>query len=286
MVHPENPRSSMVLNHLKDLPKSGTLSQATDGMIYLDIADDWIFKSLEVLTTFGYKRPEFFVHPPAPVGSHIKVITRREAEDYELGGGHSVPDIPEIGQEFEFEVVSAYPSYPRKRSYGVESRYKLKIECPELERIRRDLTGLAKPTSGFFICVGVRFKNSEYEIDVPNEEKLINMENEDDEIFDVDNVLPLSMKNDLNDPRTDEMKPKSEGSENESNDSGEKEPKAKGSEKFRKAKKSNDAQEKEMKPKAEEIKERLRRLLLVVCCAVLWLSMMKMRYELVFTFLT
>ena len=183
MVHPENPRSSMVLNHLKDLPKSGTLSQATDGMIYLDIADDWIFKSLEVLTTFGYKRPEFFVHPPAPVGSHIKVITRREAEDYELGGGHSVPDIPEIGQEFEFEVVSAYPSYPRKRSYGVESRYKLKIECPELERIRRDLTGLAKPSAGFFICVGVRLEGEEVNFGLSSGETLNNLENEDEEDF-------------------------------------------------------------------------------------------------------
>ena len=138
----ENPRPSLVLNHLKDLPKSGTLSQTTDGMIYLDIADDWIFKSLEVLTTFGYKRPMWnvFVHPPAPVGSHIKVITRREAEDYELGGGHSAPDIPEIGQECEFEVVSAYPSYPRKREIvewngvewsGVESQTQTEgPQCP------------------------------------------------------------------------------------------------------------------------------------------------------------
>ena len=154
-------------------------------MIYLDIADDWIFKSLEVLTRFGYKRPEFFVYPPAPIGSHIKIITRREAEDHELVGGHFVPDIPEIGQEFQFEVVSAYPSYPRMGSYGVESRYKLKIESPELERIRRDLTGLAKPPAGFFICVGVRFKNMEYEMDISTEEKLINLENEDEELFEV-----------------------------------------------------------------------------------------------------
>ena len=70
---------------------------------------------------------------------------------------------------------------------------------PELERIRRDwLTGLAKPMRS------------------------------------VDGVLPLSLKNDLNDPRTDEMKPKAKGS-----DSQEKKmkPKAKGS----------DSQEKEMK---------------------------------------
>ena len=188
MFHPENPRQSVILNHLKDLPQSGILSQATDGTIYLDIADDWIFKSLEVLTKFGYKRPEFFVFPPAPIGSHIKVITRREAEDHELVGGHFVPDIPEIGQEFQFEVVSAYPSYPRTSSYGVESRYKLKIESPELERIRRDLTGLAKPPAGFFICVGVRFEVEENNVELSSEEKLSSLENEDEEDFrDVEN---------------------------------------------------------------------------------------------------
>ena len=221
MVHPENPRPSLVLNHLKDLPRSGTLSQATDGMIYLDIADDWIFKSLEVLTTFGYKRPEFFVYPPAPVGSHIKVITRREAEDYELGGGQAVPDIPEIGQEYEFEVVSAYPSYPRKRSYGVESRYKLKIECPELERIRRDLTGLAKPSAGFFICVGVRLEGEEVNLDLSSGEKLSNLEKEDEEDFEEEEkngpsdgeVAENNSEQESDRPKMNEMNDGAEGSE-------------------------------------------------------------------------
>ena len=84
---------------------------------------------------------------------------------------------------------------------------------PELERIRRDrLTGLAKPMRS------------------------------------VDNVLPLSLKNDLNDPRTDEMKPKAKGS-----DSQEKKikPKAKGSDskekKMKSKAKGSDSQEKEMK---------------------------------------
>ena len=51
-------------------------------MIYLDLDDDWVFKALEVLKDYGYIRPPFFVFPPTPVGAHIKIITRREAQDY------------------------------------------------------------------------------------------------------------------------------------------------------------------------------------------------------------
>ena len=47
-------------------------------------------------------------HPENPA----IVITRREAEDYKLVGGHVIPEIPEIGQEFQCEVVSAYPPTP------------------------------------------------------------------------------------------------------------------------------------------------------------------------------
>ena len=80
----KNPDAKRVLENLKDLPRTGILSKSIEGMIYLDLDDEWIFKALEVLKDYDYTRPPFFVYPPTPVGAHIKIVTKREAEDNEI----------------------------------------------------------------------------------------------------------------------------------------------------------------------------------------------------------
>ena len=155
MAPPNNPEAEDVMNQIGDLPRTGVVAQDSTGMIYLDIDDDFIFKALEVLRPFGYIRPAFFVFPPAPIGAHIKIVTKREAEDYEVRA--EMRDIPHIGQRVNFQLVKAYVSYPRVRQYGVEARYKIRVESPELDRIRKELTGLQSPLgSGFFILLAVR----------------------------------------------------------------------------------------------------------------------------------
>ena len=188
MAHPENPNTEDVLNNMRDLPRSGTVAQDSTGMIYLDIDDDYIFKALEVLRPFGYIRPAFFVFPPTPIGAHIKIVTKREAEDYELGAEKR--DIPHIGQRVDFELVKAYVSYPRVRQYGVEARFKIRVQSPELDRIRRDLTGLQSPLGcGFFILLAVRnieimesMEKYPMIIDDDNEEEALDMMNEDENV--------------------------------------------------------------------------------------------------------
>ena len=100
-------------------------------MLYLDLDDAWIFNALTVLQDYGYIRPPFFVFPPTPVGAHIKIVTKREAEDYELFGekGRDVSHL--IGRTVEFEVVTAHVSYPRIKKYGIEARYKIRVKSPE-----------------------------------------------------------------------------------------------------------------------------------------------------------
>ena len=126
MAHPENPKAEEVMNQIRDLPRSGVVAQDSTGMIYLDIEDDYIFNTLEVLRHYGYIRPAFFVFPPAPIGAHIEIVTRREAEDYELWAGKK--EIPYIGQKVDFQIVKAYVSYPRISKYGVEARFKIRVE--------------------------------------------------------------------------------------------------------------------------------------------------------------
>ena len=188
MDHPKNPKADEVMYQIGDLPRSGIVAQDSTGMIYLDIDDDYIFKALEVLRPFGYIRPAFFVFPPTPIGAHIKIVTKREAEDYELGAEKR--DIPHIGQRVDFELVKAYVSYPRVRQYGVEARFKIRVQSPELDRIRRDLTGLQSPLgSGFFILLAVRnieimesMEKYPMIIDDDDEEEALDMMNEDEDV--------------------------------------------------------------------------------------------------------
>ena len=151
-----NPKPEHVLERLEILPKVGILTQDSTGMIYLDLDDNWVFRALEVLRPYGYIRPPYFVYPPTPVGAHIKVVTKREAEDYGLIIRNR--NIPHLGKKFEFKVVKAFVSYPKIKEYGLETRYKIKVEVTsELMQIRTHLTGkYSPPRNGFFIVVGVR----------------------------------------------------------------------------------------------------------------------------------
>ena len=195
MIHPKSPSAEEVLDSLEGLPTSGTIAVTENGLVYLDIDDDWIFRALAVLEPFGYIRPPFFVYPPYPVGAHIKIVTKREAEDYELFGEKGTDVSHLIGQTVDFEVVTAHVSYPRIQKYGVEARYKIRVKSPELSKIRKELTGLSRgPKNGHFvILVGLRnpdlneemkeeFENSFLSPDEKHEE----LDDEDDDINDTD----------------------------------------------------------------------------------------------------
>ena len=159
MNHPDSPSAQEVLDSIKNLPTNGTVDQdAENGLLYLDLDDNWIFNALTVLRNYGYTRPPFFVYPPFPVGAHIKIVTKREAEDYRLFGKKEEEVSHLIGTTVDFEVVKAHVSYPRIRKYGVEARYKIRVKSAELSKIRKELTGLSSgPNNGHFvILVGLR----------------------------------------------------------------------------------------------------------------------------------
>merc|ERR1711936_424691 len=155
------PNPADVIEAVKDLPTSGVLAQdGYTGMVYLDLENAWVFKALEVLEDFGYISPPFFVFPPVPLGAHVKIISEREAVDYELvGEREGKKEIPGLGKIVDFKVVDAFPFHPQIRVYGVESRYEIRIESAVLDKIRMDLTGLPPKDLGFCINVGVRMEN-------------------------------------------------------------------------------------------------------------------------------
>ena len=150
------PNPADVLEAVKDLPANGILAQdGYSGVVYLDLEDAWVFKALEVLEGFGYISPPFFVFPPVPLGAHVKIISEREAVDYELvGEREGKKEIPGLGKIVDFKVVDAFPFHPQIRVYGVESRYEIRVESAEFNKIRKDLTELPPPDLGFCINGG------------------------------------------------------------------------------------------------------------------------------------
>ena len=215
MIHPKSPSAKDVLDSLKDLPTSGTVAQsAENGLIYLDIDDDWVFNALTVLSGFGYIRPPFFVYPPYPVGAHIKIVTKREAEDYELFGEKGTDVSHLIGQTVDFEVVTAHVSYPRIQKYGVEARYKIRVKSPELSKIRKELTGLSRgPKNGHFvILVGLRNPDlneemkEEFDKHLSPEEKFGEFENQISPEEEFENKLsPHEKHEELDDEEDDDI---------------------------------------------------------------------------------
>ena len=182
--HQKIPAANEVLYAVSSLPHQGVIAQDSEnGMLYLKVSDDWIDNALEVLHSYGFIRPPFFVYPPYPVGAHVKIVTKREAEDHELFGR----DLSHlIGKSVEFEVVKAHVSYPRIKRYGIEARYKIRVSSPELSAIREELTGLSSgPNNGHFvILVGLRMDEEEFEQKFSPDEKheeLDDMEDDMDE---------------------------------------------------------------------------------------------------------
>ena len=169
MADSKHSKHKDVLNQLKGLAASGIIAQKSTGMVYLDIDDDFIMKSLEVLRPIGYIKPTFLHLPSAPIlidnmlwfreevpyfksyhiGAHIVI-----AEDHEMkeNGG----EMSHIGERVHFELVEAEISYPEDREGGVEALYKMRVQSGGLERLRRDLTGLETPLRGFFILLAIR----------------------------------------------------------------------------------------------------------------------------------
>ena len=153
-----------------------------NGMIFLNLDNEWIHKALAVLHGYGYVRPPFFVYPPVPVGAHIQIVTKVEAEKYEMFAKRDIIGHL-LGKTVDFEVVKAHVSYPRITKYGIEARYKIRVKSPELSEIRQELTGLKNgPNNGHFvILVGVRNPelNQEFEKTLRPDEKHEDVKEED-----------------------------------------------------------------------------------------------------------
>lgn len=137
------------LNKLRlSLPLKGVLRQKRNGLVYLDISNEFTYGILPQVE--GMKRPPFFYRCDAP-GSHIPVILPDEWKKIRY-----ISPIKELGQTFHFDLTGFYSTKYHEHS-GIETLWLLTIDCPELSELREKYL-LSKTPGGhsFYTIVGIK----------------------------------------------------------------------------------------------------------------------------------
>jgi len=128
----------------------GFLKQNKQGMIYLDVDNQFITAITPHLRTKGLIRPPYFNLFIAPEGAHIPVVSKREADF------HYLENMKELSKPFSFYIEGLYSSKPDTWP-EVEEVWFLKVESPELEALRQRYFLTSKPNGhAFHIVVAVK----------------------------------------------------------------------------------------------------------------------------------
>jgi hypothetical protein len=109
----------------------GTLKRNKQGLVYLDIDDQFILALYPYLRSQGLARPPFFNLFSSPDGAHITVVPTRESLFQDLG------PLKEEGEQFSFEIEGLYSLSNPGSWPEVEKVWFFKVRCPELEKVRR-----------------------------------------------------------------------------------------------------------------------------------------------------
>ena len=132
------PRNRTLLRNL--CRGRGLLRQTSQGYVYLDIDNQFILALFPYLVFHNLSRPPYFNLFHSPNGAHIPVIPAREAYFQEIGL------IREAGQEYSFEIEGLYSVQPNHWP-EIEEIWYFKVNCPELEQLRRKYFLPALPNS-------------------------------------------------------------------------------------------------------------------------------------------
>ena len=128
----------------------GTLSQNSQGLIYLNVDNRFINAMIPYLKAYGLVRPPYFNLFGSPEGAHIPVISGREATF------HYLEKVTEIDREFTFEIEGLYSIEPTLWP-EVEQVWFFKVRSPELEKLRRKYFLIEKPGGhSFHIAVAIK----------------------------------------------------------------------------------------------------------------------------------
>ena len=112
----------------------GTVKEDSNGSVYLDLDNEWIYKTLEITRQYGYTEPWL------ERGAHVKI-----ADGFEVKENKRTM----LGGVVSFEAVAIKEVFPN-----------LKVELTSniLFKIRQELTGKVWPPNGkcFFLVLATR----------------------------------------------------------------------------------------------------------------------------------
>lgn len=128
----------------------GVLKRTKQGLVYLDVDNQFISMMLPYLKTYGLVRPPYFNLFDAPEGAHVPVISAREAAFQYLD------QVEQLGKEFSFEIEGLYSMEPVSWP-EVEQVWFFKLRSAELEDFRSRHFLPAHPGGhAFHIAVAVK----------------------------------------------------------------------------------------------------------------------------------
>ncbi|MGB7978101.1 MAG: hypothetical protein WCF19_02945 [Chlamydiales bacterium] len=129
---------------------NGALRRNKQGLVYLDVDNQFISMMFPYLKKVGLVRPPYFNLFDAPEGAHIPVISAREASFQYLD------EVRELGASFSFEIEGLYSMEPVSWP-EVEQVWFFKVRSSELEAFRRKYFLPAHPGGHpFHIAVAVK----------------------------------------------------------------------------------------------------------------------------------
>ncbi len=142
------PRTRAVLQTL--IRGKGTLRKNAQGLVYLDIDDEFITTLLPYFTSQGGVCPPYFNRFGTPSGAHIPVISSREAYF------HCVDAVPSLGKECLFDVEGLYSMEPSNWP-EVQEVWFFQVHSSELEGIRKQSFLLNLPSGHpFLIAIAIK----------------------------------------------------------------------------------------------------------------------------------
>tara|TARA_Y100000310_G_scaffold13838_1_gene14136 strand:- start:17388 stop:17957 length:570 start_codon:yes stop_codon:yes gene_type:complete len=114
----------------KNISLTGTLKQNSEGFVYIDIPDDFLFGLFKLLDEGEAKKPPYFGKGSKKVGAHISVMNGEEVEE------NGIKKITELGKEYDFELGKLKSVDPEGWN-EMSQVYFLEVKCPELEKLRQ-----------------------------------------------------------------------------------------------------------------------------------------------------
>ncbi|KTC78412.1 hypothetical protein [Legionella brunensis] len=111
-----------LLNKARSLPLSGRLTMSTDGLLYLDLSDDYIHTLYPLLKNYfaDIVKPDYFGQKSA--GAHISVIYPEE---------NKIINSDELEKQHSFEILQAFAADLVNKRY-----YVLAVSAPTLVELR------------------------------------------------------------------------------------------------------------------------------------------------------